>query len=487
MREAATGLAAAHSLGLVHRDIKPANLWLEAPSGRVKVLDFGLAKPINAEIELTENGALVGTPAYMAPEQARGEKVDHRADLFSLGAVMYRLCTGKLPFPGSTTMAVLMALGTEEPRPVRELNPAVPESLAALIHQLLAKNPDARPQSAEEVIRRLDSIEDESAAHVTPTDMPSTSLPHVVSVPIQVTIPPETANPFAGLDSTGAEPASPEEAESPVPKPIRKGSAGKGVWVVAGLAAALAVGAVGVILAVRNKDGTETKSPGVAGVPVMERGKSGKTPAGPGKQPTADDSADRRVAEWVLSVGGRVQVNGAARDIRAADELPRERFTLTWVSLASNPRLTDAGLAQFRELKGLTLLGLNATGVTDAGLEHLRDLESLGELDLGGTAVTDAGLAHLRNLKRLTKLYLGGTRVTDAGLKHLRELRGLTWLNLSGAQVTDAGLEDLRELRGLTTLGLKQTKVTAKGLEAFRAVVPGCKIEHDGGTIEPKK
>ena len=151
--EAAAGLAAAHNLGLVHRDIKPANLWLEAPHGRVKVLDFGLARPVDAEAEVTRSGAVVGTPAYMSPEQARGERVDHRTDLFSVGAVLYRLCTGRLPFEGPTVMAVLMALGTLEPQPVRELNPAVPASLAALIHQLLAKKADDRPQSGAEVVK----------------------------------------------------------------------------------------------------------------------------------------------------------------------------------------------------------------------------------------------------------------------------------------------------------------------------------------------
>src|SRR5215207_9227721 len=115
VRETALGLSAAHAIGLVHRDIKPANLWLEAPNGRVKVLDFGLAKPIGTDAELTKSGAVVGTPAYMSPEQARGEKVDRRTDLFSLGAVLYRLCTGRPPFNGPNAMAVLTALATQEP------------------------------------------------------------------------------------------------------------------------------------------------------------------------------------------------------------------------------------------------------------------------------------------------------------------------------------------------------------------------------------
>ena len=148
-RETAAGLSAAHKIGLVHRDIKPGNLWLEAPHGRVKVLDFGLARPVDSEAELTKSGAIIGTPAYMSPEQGRGQKVDGRTDLFSLGAVLYRLCTGKLPFAGANVMAILTALATDEPTPVRELNPDVPVALAELIHQLLAKKAGDRVRRGE--------------------------------------------------------------------------------------------------------------------------------------------------------------------------------------------------------------------------------------------------------------------------------------------------------------------------------------------------
>jgi serine/threonine protein kinase len=157
-REAALGLAAAHKRGLVHRDIKPANLWLEAPNGRVKVLDFGLAKPISSNTKLTETGAVVGTPAYMSPEQASGQKVDHRTDIFSLGTLLYRLLTGRTPFTGDHILAVLTALAVEEPTPVRELKPSVPPALAELVHQMLAKKPDARPQTATEVAERLRTV-----------------------------------------------------------------------------------------------------------------------------------------------------------------------------------------------------------------------------------------------------------------------------------------------------------------------------------------
>jgi urea transport system substrate-binding protein len=158
-REIAAGLAAAQTCGLIHRDIKPANLWLEAETGRVKILDFGLARPVQTNAGLTEIGDVIGTPSYMSPEQARGEQVDGRSDLFSLGVVLYQLCTQQLPFRGKTITAVLTALPIETPVPIRELNSNVPPPLAELIMRMLEKEPAKRPHAATSVIDSLRAIE----------------------------------------------------------------------------------------------------------------------------------------------------------------------------------------------------------------------------------------------------------------------------------------------------------------------------------------
>jgi serine/threonine protein kinase/regulation of enolase protein 1 (concanavalin A-like superfamily) len=158
-REVASGLSAAHRHGLVHRDIKPANIWLEAPSGRVKILDFGMARSLREDVELTHSGTVMGTPAYMAPEQARGEPIGAAADLFSLGCVMYRLCTGRLPFAGESVMAVLTALSTESPPRPAAWRPELPQGLDDLVMRLLAKQPEDRPQSAEVVVKEIRTIE----------------------------------------------------------------------------------------------------------------------------------------------------------------------------------------------------------------------------------------------------------------------------------------------------------------------------------------
>ena len=153
--QVARGLAAAHAQGLVHRDVKPANVLLDGGSGRARLTDFGLARAAD-DASLSQSGAVAGTPLYMSPEQARGETVDHRSDLASLGSVLYALCTGRPPYRARTTMAVLQRVCEDTPRPMREVNSEVPDWLAAIVMKLLAKDPARRFQTAEEVADLLE-------------------------------------------------------------------------------------------------------------------------------------------------------------------------------------------------------------------------------------------------------------------------------------------------------------------------------------------
>lgn len=148
--QTAAGLAAAHAQGLIHRDVKPSNILLENGVERVRLTDFGLARAAD-DASLSQSGVVAGTPQYMAPEQAAGEPVDHRSDLFSLGSVLYAMCTGRAPFRASTTMAVLKRVCEDTPGPIRESNPEVPDWLAGIVAKLHAKNAADRFQSAAEV------------------------------------------------------------------------------------------------------------------------------------------------------------------------------------------------------------------------------------------------------------------------------------------------------------------------------------------------
>jgi urea transport system substrate-binding protein len=163
-KQMALGLAVAHEKKLIHRDIKPANVWLESggPGGdfkRVKLLDFGLAKSTEVESTLTAKGMIVGTPNYMAPEQICGEPLDERADLFSLGCVMYRMLSGKIPFEKENTLAVLHAVVESEIPALKDLDQKLPKEVYGLMTKLLSKNPADRPATARKVVSMIEAIE----------------------------------------------------------------------------------------------------------------------------------------------------------------------------------------------------------------------------------------------------------------------------------------------------------------------------------------
>jgi eukaryotic-like serine/threonine-protein kinase len=193
-RQAAAALAAAHAQGIVHRDIKPANIFVSQPARgpkQIKILDFGLAKQQGVgdlqdsgeatatfgglatsagtdggrvNPDLTSPGSTLGTVAYMSPEQAKGEPLDARTDLFSLGAVIYEMATGSKPYAGQSTAELFVALLTKDPAPMSTVNPAMPVELDGIVAKLLAKEKEQRYQTAEELLQDLEAV-DAQASH----------------------------------------------------------------------------------------------------------------------------------------------------------------------------------------------------------------------------------------------------------------------------------------------------------------------------------
>jgi serine/threonine-protein kinase len=151
-RQVADALGYAHRQGVVHRDVKPDNILLDA-SGEVLVTDFGIAKAAEAAsvAQLTTEGMVVGTPQYMSPEQATGDRIGTRSDIYSLGIVLYQMLAGSVPFDGESVQSILMKQATGEPAPIRSLRPAISVELAAVVHRMLAKDPGERFATAAEL------------------------------------------------------------------------------------------------------------------------------------------------------------------------------------------------------------------------------------------------------------------------------------------------------------------------------------------------
>jgi serine/threonine protein kinase len=231
-RQIAEGLAAAHANDLIHRDIKPGNVLLEGVQQKVKLTDFGLARAAD-DASITRSGVVVGTPMYMAPEQAKGERLDQRADLFSLGSVLYQMATGRPPFRAGNTVAVLKRVAEDDPRPIREVIPETPQWLCDVIARLHAKDPDGRFQSAREVADVLADCEARLRAHARPKDFPRiprgpsrpsgrrTRLAAVaVVVTLAVLVP--AATELAGVTHwfRGEAPPGPGHADDAPPRPV---------------------------------------------------------------------------------------------------------------------------------------------------------------------------------------------------------------------------------------------------------------------------
>jgi len=155
--EVAQGLIAVHQLGIIHRDIKAANVVVR-PDGHVKLLDFGIARPVENAPQLTSSGLVMGTPSSMAPEQLRGEELDQRADVYALGVLFYQVLTGQRPYEGDDPQALADAQEHHPPKPVQELRPEVPDDIARVVTRALGRRKDDRYWNCEELLKDLGDI-----------------------------------------------------------------------------------------------------------------------------------------------------------------------------------------------------------------------------------------------------------------------------------------------------------------------------------------
>lgn len=222
--EVASALSVAHEKGLIHRDVKPDNIWIEAKSYRAKILDFGLARDLSAETELTQSGVILGTPSYMSPEQIAGQDIDAGCDLFSLGCVLYYLACGQRPFVSPNIAGLLNAIASKPAVPIEQRQSGLHPRLAKLIMQLLEKDPSQRPANAAAVARELKQIQ---------LDLRTKQLPKEQAVNSQL---------------------APSLQTSKGSKPPRI----RWPWIALGGAACFALLLGTIVITIRNRDGQET-------------------------------------------------------------------------------------------------------------------------------------------------------------------------------------------------------------------------------------
>lgn len=515
--QAAAGLQYAHEHGFVHRDIKPSNLMLATTGTKtgasvmVKILDLGLARALDQRpdsaaplAELTTTGQVMGTLDYMAPEQGGdAHQVDIRADIYSLGATLYKLLTGDSPYAEHAQkppLQRLMAIAQHEPPAIHTKRPEIPERLAAIVHRMLAKKPEQR--------------------FATPADVVQALAPFCAGADLAALVVPSGATRVLDSKTQSTTPLATATAGGGTKRRLRAA--------LAGFAAFLALAAV-IVISTRNgtvevtapdgkipddikvvvtrggeevellqaenqwsakilngeyqvrlrsgEDRFEVKDSNLTvtrlgrTVVTLSMKQPGVAPIAASRPEITTSDPDHRAAEYVLSIGGRIKIKEKYEEGVPATigELPSEAFQLLDVHLGYNKKVSDAGLAHFQDCKNLRLVDLLTANVNDTGVAYLRNCKQLKHLSLGATKISDEGLAYFKHCKSLESLNLDGCKVGDEGLAHFQGCENLRQLVLGWTFVTDAGLAYFQHCQKLTQLQLHNTQVSDAGLANFKS------------------
>ncbi len=449
------GLAAAHDRNLIHRDIKPDNIWLESKTGRIKILDFGLVRATVEDSGLTQSGMVLGTPRYMAPEQALGEEVDARSDLFSLGSVLYHLLTGKPAFEGPSLGATLVAVVHKEPQPIESLVPGINQELVDLIQRLMSKQPEARPATAGEVAKQLSAINRrlKQAAE------------EVNTVPL---------TPVASVASDNEALSAKPPLASPPRKPPNK--------------KLLAIGAGGLMLAllgifvvtIRDKDGNETVFRVPAGTevdvdaqpgskvtireeassdeqpksvpdasPMMAKSQEPSIPQAETNSLEVDYDAERRAAQAIadkMTVGWMILIDEQNQQHRidvTQRMLPSRNFYIEQISQI--PEMDDDLFSLLSKCRNLELVDVTGNANTTLeGLCHLAKVSGLKTLNVSWMPQIDSGVLELFvNWRELESVNLNHCALEVKLFPSNAVFAEMQFLGLRGAQVSKSSLQAL--------------------------------------------
>lgn len=492
-REVADGLSAAHEQGLIHRDIKPDNIWLEAGRDRVKILDFGLAHVCDGDEGLTQSGMLLGTPKYMAPEQTSGKSVDHRCDLFSLGALMYHMVTGVTPFDGDSLMSVLAAVARCEYEPIAS-KANVDTATSKLIDRLLSKSPDDRPASALEVVEAITTVERQLA---TRAPAQADALPSIQPV------------------------ARPRNLAKPIPISKNDVPVWRSPLVLLGILLPTLLLLAGVVVYFQTNNGTLRVEVNDPDIEVSVKGTQFLLKQGdeendlrltPGDHILVVQRGDFKfetdklvlkrgddVTVKVELLAGKIEVRQGSTLI-GSDKLPARsqlqpppidnvvqpsatpntqpvatptsqtnREVAEWI-LSEGGLVNDATTLPEGDNWRIRFVNLRGESVTDANLKRIKTLHYLEDLRIEHTAVTGSGFGSLPS-KNLRALSVGGTPLCAEAYEHITGFKNLEYLSIgTGGEALSIGLQRLRSLPELKVLGLRDATVSADAIASLKEI-----------------
>ncbi len=509
----AKGLAIAHEKGLIHRDVKPSNIWLESDStdgvlenfSRAKLLDFGVARVQKEDMNLTQSGAIVGTPAFMSPEQARGDtSLDSRTDLFSLGCVLYRLAVGRSPFHAETLLGTVMELAVRTPEAPDQLNPGIPRELSRLIMHLLEKDPQKRPFDATRVASRLEEI-----AKAMPADASHVSRPmafqhrswrflpgfSVVCAAVMLTViaawgvfywhTPDGTIRFEINDPEirlgfGHGRAELTEADR---DPIYVEPGDHALKISRGNFHFQAPS-----LRIDQRENVKIKIDWIDGkkLVISRNGKvlDEKVIEGEIVQTTFDQ--DREVVRIVQRLGGSVGLTSqnVFLDTARGDAIPDGPINVVGITL-QDMKLLDSDLEHITQLNRLGTLSLARVGLTDSQMRFIAEAPNLAQVYLPQNPLTDKSVGALLKNRKLRALHLSDANLGDRAAPFFPQFPELHRLEIQNCGITDATLRELAKCKRLENLAITKNKVTPANVQALAAALPACSIEWDGGTIEP--
>ena len=480
-RQVADGLQHAYEMGMVHRDIKPTNVLIVGDSlddpVTVKILDMGLARfasqsqlddssdgftlaseaaqpAARGDSSITMAGQIMGSPLYIAPEQAQNSKaVDIRADIYGLGATLFELVAGEPAFRRDDILSTVRAKLTESAPEVRTIRKDVPPELNLVVSRMMARSPDDRFQTPQEVADELGRLAEQLSGDARASSS-SQWAPAKSSGDSEDSL----------LDFIGQ--LSHQAAEETINRrsQIVTQSSNKRQRLLIGVAITVCACLLMGIMA------------------VMSGGKqAASSPDENSKQAAKTAPADpaRMTATWVLTAGGQLTVDteGQETSVQSLEGLPDKKFVIRGVLLEGVRGFTDTQLQSMCELQTIRVLNLRGTTVKDTHLESIGGLSDLQSLNLSlAKRITDQGLESLRTLQKLQELDLNFTVLSDAGVTHLSQLAGLTYLDISLTNVTDASIPALSQLSNLKVLRVRDSKITSAGMKRLKQALAGCQV-----------